>query len=184
MSTETEEKVVADISIAAKNYEVTIDKIDAQDGSALAGAEFGLFTENGEKITSGFTDENGQLSFKTDVSAAVILKEHIAYYIKELTAPQGYGIDYNKHWIVFCDKDSNCSVCASLINEHAGMVRVPANKGVTIELTNVPAAYELPHTGGIGTIVYVAGGFALMAGSLFTGCVLRRKRERRSATPP
>lgn len=184
MSTETEEKVVADISIAAKNYEVTIDKIDAQDGSALAGAEFGLFTENGEKITSGFTDENGQLSFKTDVLAAVILKEHIAYYIKELTAPQGYGIDYNKHWIVFCDKDSNCSVCASLINEHAGMVRVPANKGVTIELTNVPAVYELPHTGGIGTIVYVAGGFALMAGSLFTGCVLRRKRERRSEMPP
>lgn len=38
--------------------------------------------------------------------------------------------------------------------------------------------YELPSTGGPGTIILLLCGLAIMAGALVCGCILRRKRER------
>ncbi len=43
-----------------------------------------------------------------------------------------------------------------------------------------PVVYELPQTGGVGVQPYIIGGALLLAGSLLSGYVLRRKRERRS----
>lgn len=50
----------------------------------------------------------------------------------------------------------------------------------TFTVTNTPTtAYELPETGGRGTVPYMAGGLALMACSLLCGYILKRKREGR-----
>lgn len=40
--------------------------------------------------------------------------------------------------------------------------------------------YELPSTGGVGRKIWVLSGLIIMIGSLVLGCILRRKRERRS----
>ncbi len=40
--------------------------------------------------------------------------------------------------------------------------------------------YELPSTGGIGKNIWILSGLVIIVGSLVLGCILRRKRERRS----
>lgn len=40
--------------------------------------------------------------------------------------------------------------------------------------------YEMPSTGGAGRKVWILSGLIIMMGSLVFGCILRRKRERRS----
>lgn len=43
---------------------------------------------------------------------------------------------------------------------------------------------ELPSTGAYGYPPWLLSGYGLMLGSLFTGCILRHKRERRKKKPP
>lgn len=182
MQSEVEEKILAEITIAAKHYRVTIQKTDAETHAALPGAVFGLFTENGEQIISGQTDENGTLVFQTNVTAGVILKEHTPYYLQETEAPAGYRRDAEIHWLVFCDGDDSCGTCRTVTAGFPGMIRVPAVIGVIMELENSPGGYALPQTGGSGirlSLAYRTGGLLLTAGSLIAGVYLRRKREGR-----
>lgn len=179
ISSETEEKIVADINIVAKSYEITLHKIDSATQNALPGAEFELCMSNGEVIAKGTTDTDGNLVFKTDVTAGVILREHKGYYIMESKAPEGFKVDENKHWVVFCDSNNGCEKCLAFSETYPGIVRIPASKGVTIEMENAAFSYELPATGSVGTLWYTIGGLLLTAGSLLFGCGLRRKKERR-----
>ena len=175
----TGEKYVADINIEAKNYEITVHKVDSSTKNALPGAEFELCMSNGEIIAKGTTDTNGDLSFKTDVAAGIILREHMEYYIRESKAPEGYKADENKHWVVFCDGTDDCEKCFAFKKTYSEIVRVPASRGVTVEMENTTFSYELPATGSVGTLWYTIGGLLLMAVSLLSGYVLRRKKERR-----
>lgn len=71
------------------NYEkasFVIEKIDAESKIPLAGAEFGLFTMNGEQIGDTFiTDKSGK--------ASIAGIEPGWYIVKELTAPLGYVLN-------------------------------------------------------------------------------------------
>lgn len=182
MQTETEEKILAEITVAAKNYRVTVQKTDAETHAALPGAVFGLFTENGESIVSGQTDETGTLIFRTNVTAGVILKEHTPYFLQELEAPAGYLADSSPHWLVFCDGADSCETCRAIMAGFPGMIRVPAAEGAVLALENARSGYVLPETGGSGirlSRLYRTGGLLLTAGSLLAGLHRRRKRERR-----
>lgn len=55
-------------------------------------------------------------------------------------------------------------------------VTVESNGYTTIHFTN-EAGYELPETGGTGTLPYSLGGLLLMAVPLLYGCIRKRKRE-------
>lgn len=178
ISSETECKTLADISFAAKNYRVTIAKTDRESGEPLPGAQFGLFTKNGELTASGITDEAGGLVFETNVTQGVILKEHIPYYIQEQQAPAGYALSGEKHWLCFCNTE-DCAVCEALAAEYPGVVRVPAAQGATIGLQNSREAYTLPQTGGPGVENHVIAGAALILGALLTGRGAKRRRSNR-----
>lgn len=177
MTTESEEKVVADISIVAKNYSVTVYKKDSSDGKALSGAVFGLYSVNGEKTAEGATDENGHLTFRTDVSNGVILKEHTSYYIREITPPDGYKLDGKKHWLVFCDGTGECEICDSIVAEHSGTVRIPAESGVVIEIENKKDGYVLPATGGRGINLTFVSGVLLTAPGVILFFHTKRKKK-------
>lgn len=178
---EDQKYTLSDINIAAKRYAVQIIKTEGDSGTnaPLPGAEFGLFASNGELVVSGKTDETGTLSFQTSLDAGIILREHTAYYIQEIQAPEGYATDKTKHWFCFCDnKETSCDTCTSIVTEENGF-RIPYEETGTVHAVNYTAHYHLPATGGAGISHFILWGSVLIITPLVYGYILRRKRERR-----
>ena len=179
------EKIYTDISATGKRYAVEIVKTAADTGSTLAGAEFGLYTETGGLICSGVTDENGKLPFSTNVTLGIILRDHVPYYVQEITAPEHYRLDTEKHWFFFCDEAESCTECSALTESglYPGIMRLPGDSVGAIPIVNEPGSYELPATGGTGTELYTTGGLLLTASSgvlLFYSLARHRRNEKHS----
>ena len=182
LSDQSEEKVYADINIAAKSYKVELYKTSALTGEPLGGAEFGLFNAQGGLITTDVTDANGNLSFQTDIVEGIILREHVLYYMQELRAPPGYQLDDTKHWFCFCDKkDASCQTCAE-VTAGTDAKRIPFEQIGKISAENQLMNYNLPATGGPGIYPCVLAGVVFVLTPLVYGFIRRRKRERRGVT--
>ena len=148
VSASSEKKTYYDMNISAVNYKVTLTKTDAATGALLPGAVFGMYNEQGGLITSGTTDEKGNLVFETNVTKGIILLSQTPYYLQEITAPPGYVLDDTKHWFLFCDcdeKQGGCD-CPTHID---GIKKIPEDEIGVFNLTN-QYAYELPSTGSAG----------------------------------
>lgn len=174
----SDKKFVTDVTISAKNFSVKVLKQDEISLSPLEGSVFGLFAENGEKITEGTTDKNGEISFVTNVSNGIILREHIPFYIMEIKAPSGYITDETKHWIFFCAEDDSCNADDQLYSKYEGIVRFTSDKSERLTITN-RHGYYLPETGRHGCLIYISGGTGIMILTLLWAYRIRRKRERR-----
>ena len=146
------ERVFPNINIASNAFSVFVHKFSALDNTKyLAGAEFGLFNEQGGLITKGITGEDGRLYFRTDVKNGIVLREHKIYYIQELTAPPGYKLDPTKYEFTFCSSpEGTCDIYNDLKEEH-DLTRVPFDTVGHIDVYDEPAYYDLPATGGTGT---------------------------------
>lgn len=173
------EKVYAEINIAAKNYKVQLFKTSSTTGKPLGGATFGLYNEHGGLITSGVTDANGELLFQTDIINGIILREHILYYMQELKAPAGYMLDETKYWFCFCDKETGtCQICKEVEQSH-GAASIPSEQLGKVHVANELLNYTLPATGGPGTKPYIAGGTVLFFGAAIALLykMIRRKED-------
>jgi len=179
MTDSSEEKVYADINIAAKSYRVEMYKTCSMTGKPLGGATFGLFNEEGGLITTDVTDENGELLFETNIIQGIILREHIPYYMQELKAPPGYKLDHTKYWFCFCnDTGDTCKICDQvLIGKDA--VRIPFEQIGKIHVENEIMDYDLPATGGPGIYPLILASAILVVVPLVYGFIRRRKQERR-----
>ena len=173
------EKVYADINIAAKSYTLDMFKTCAVTGKPLSGATFGLYNAQGGLITTGITDANGKLTFQTDITRGIVLREHEMYYLQEIQPPVAYQLDSSRHWFCFCgDLGDSCTECDKLLTDIEA-IRIPFEEIGIIDITNYPANVELPATGGIGTPVYILCGLSLTIGPLVYGFSLRRRYGRR-----
>ena len=174
-----EEKVYADITISTKSYKVQLQKICADTGKVLGGATFGLYNENGGLITEATTDPNGRLLFQTNIAKGIILREHVPYYMQEITPPPGYRLDDTLHWFCFCDKDTfTCETCDAVLAGIGGF-RIPHNQLGNLEVSNQYMPYALPATGGTGVYPIILGSVVFILTPLVYTSILRRKRERR-----
>ena len=174
-----EEKVYAEINIAAKSYKVQMYKTSALTGEPLGGATFGLYNEQGGLIDTEITNAKGELLFQTSIVEGIILREHIPYYMQELKAPPGYQLDGTKHWFCFCDKSSDfCETCNEVL---AGLdaVRIPFEQIGKVNVTNEMMNYDLPATGGPGIYPLILVSVILILTPLVYGFIRRRKQERR-----
>ena len=179
MKDESVEKVYADINIAARTYRVQIHKTDSLTGNPLPGAAFGLFNKQGGLITSGVTDDQGQLLFQTNIIQGIILREHVLYYMQELNAPTGYRLDDTKHWFCFCNHTGPyCTTCDQLLAGYEG-VRIPFDQIGKVQAVNEPMIYNLPATGGGGVYPVMAVSAMFVVTPFIFGFIQRRKRERR-----
>ena len=86
--------------LAALNLQKHSNKDNLQ---SLEGAVYNLYTENDEYIQKLITDEHGNA--KTDA----ILKKG-TYYLKEITAPKGYELDQEKHYITVNATDDTIDI--------------------------------------------------------------------------
>ena len=173
------EKVYADINIAAKNYTVKLVKTSAATGEPLADAVFGLYNEQGGLIAMATTDIHGELTFRSNITQGIILREHILYYVQELQAPPGYKLDDTKFWICFCNEPGETCGVYKEIAAGVDVIRIPFEQDGNISVTNEFMPYELPETGGIGIYPVILASVILILTPLVYMSIQRRKRERR-----
>ena len=175
----TTEKVYADINISAKNYKVEMFKTCAMTGEPLGGATFGLYNAQGGLITTGVTDENGELIFQSNIIEGIILREHVLYYMQELRPPPGYQLDDTKFWFCFCDEHGTaCKTCSEIL-AGTDAQRIPFEQIGKVHATNQIMNYNLPATGGPGTYPLILVSVIFIITPLVYKFILRRKRERR-----
>ena len=130
---------------------LNIIKIDKDSEEVLAGAEFELRDDNDQLVIAGTTDEDGQLSF-TDIPIG-------SYQLIETKAPEGYRLLRNP-----IDVEINGE-----------------NLIVELHVENSKSGWELPSTGGMGTILFYGLGAIIMIGSilfLLKGTMRRGRYER------
>lgn len=151
---------------------ITIRKVESGTTTTLSGAEFDLYRpaasgETGVTI-SGIEEAVVKVNFTviTTGEDGMAAMENLwagDYYLLETKAPDGYQL---------LDTPVHFTIGANGITLNGG-----ANvqtEGMTITVAN-PVCYELPQTGGYGTLLYTFGGLALVAVSLMYGCRKRRK---------
>ena len=137
---------------------MTLHKTNASGTLSLAGAEFELLAADGSSVAKGTTDEKGILKL-TDINS------NQTYQLKETKAPDGYVLE-QKVWEVKVDNSGNITLSKD------GKV-IEATDGV-FQITN-EAGYQLPESGGAGTLPYTLGGAILMIVSLMYGYSRKQK---------
>lgn len=96
-----------------------LDKIDGHDGTALKGAEFGLYLD-GKKIATATSNKNGVVLFHVSEKNYKKMNKNSDIYYKELTAPKGYFLDSDKHYI---DKKDLYRNNQNKAKDHAKLVK-------------------------------------------------------------
>lgn len=76
-------------------YYFAIEKVDAQDGSVLSSAKFGLFLD-GEQIATAASNRSGIAMFRVNESDYRKINAKSDLYYQELTAPEGYILNSDK----------------------------------------------------------------------------------------
>lgn len=155
--------------------------------AALAGAVFGLYTDQG--CTTKYTNDkfDGEVTTAPDGTMEINGLKAGTYYLKEISAPTGYIKDSKVHKIVIAAEIENVEVTETVGDENIKVTYiVPTLKSYTITIDGTESSYvmnldgpnlssvtpadstseivntkgfALPSTGGIGTtIFYVVGG--------------------------
>lgn len=130
---------------------LTVIKRDGSTGYSLSGAEFEVRDASGNIVASGTSGIDGVVDFGGDTDEL----DYGNYTLHETKAPEGYRMLTKP--IEFTIGDG--------VEKH----------DVTITVDNYESGWELPRTGGMGTVLYSLVGLTLMgtAGVLYT----RRKRS-------
>lgn len=162
-------------------HELTITKVDGKDKAPLAGAEFELYEgspaqgsaiklvrENavdGNNVyrVADTTDQNTITKVVSPENGKIVIKglKDDTYTLKETKAPAGYN------------KGKDTSIEIKVENKDAGEnVTVTGN---TIEVVN-NSGVQLPSTGGMGTIIFVAAGVCVVGFLILTSRKTKRTK--------
>ena len=162
-------------------HELTITKVDGKDKAPLAGAEFELYEgspaqgsaiklvrENavdGNNVyrVADTTDQNTITKVVSPENGKIVIKglKDDTYTLKETKAPDGY----NK------GKDTEITITAES-NDGGETVTVTGNT-ITVENNS---GIQLPSTGGIGTIIFVAAGVCVVGFLILTSRKTKRTK--------
>lgn len=98
------------------------DETGADTKIAVDGAQYGLFTEDGDQVATDWTDADGRIEFTGVLYGS--------YYFKELTAAAGYAIDTEEHHFEITRENAGESV---------GMRLTDRQKGATLTVIKLDA---------------------------------------------
>lgn len=186
----------------AYTYGVTVTKVGNEE-APLAGAEFKLYSNEECTQEIKFVGSNGVYTKATadqEGSAAVAALVTAAdgtlklqglgdgtYYLKETKAPNGYNLPQNPvTTIVLTDAqgaadgksdgtlDTTTGATGTTIKPDSVKIN---GKNLSMTLINTTTDFELPVTGGMGTIMFTAVGVVLMAGGVLLVILNLKKRK-------
>ena len=116
------------VKIVEEKGSLTINKVDAETGKALAGVTYRLFDANGKKVADMTTGADGKAVFK-DLPQG-------KYSYQEISAPSGYVVDNTKYQI---------TITATALNITQKRTNTPAK--ASIEIVKVDADNKAPLQG-------------------------------------
>lgn len=188
-------------------YGINVTKVDAENDAVLAGAEFKLYSDVACKNEIKFVGSNGSyIKAENQKNEGVILTTNASgqitlggldtgtYYLKEVKAPGGYELPNDKDaltTIVMTDDkigtgdgaedgedgildQGTSKVDGTMIVTDATTVN---GKVISFKLGNAKPGFELPTTGGMGTVLFTAGGLVIMAcGAALVLVTLKKKK--------
>ena len=116
------------VKIVEEKGSLTINKVDAETGKALAGVTYRLFDANGKKVADMTTGADGKAVFK-DLPQG-------KYSYQEISAPSGYVVDNTKYQI---------TITATALNITQKRTNTPAK--ASIEIIKVDGDNKAPLQG-------------------------------------
>jgi len=174
----------ASANINYNNSRLTIVKYSGTQSNVLAGAKFSLEKYN---ATTGWKSEKTDIVTNTSGNVTLgSLDVNTFYRLKETQAPDGYRTPNNYHYFVISD---NSSYTASGVPDYiAGTDTFSEYKlaegqkfgSFYYYCENTPndnSDYELPSTGGTGTLPYTAVGGTMMLTALAYSFIHRKRRH-------
>ena len=138
-------RVYIKIRTVEEKGSLTINKVDAETGKALAGVTYRLFDANGKKVADMTTGADGKAVFK-DLPQG-------KYSYQEISAPGGYVVDNTKYQI---------TITATVLNITQKRTNTPAK--ASIEIVKVDADHKTPLQGA-GFRLYDASGKQVAEGN-------------------
>lgn len=121
-------RVYIKIRAVEEKGSLTINKVDAETGKALAGVTYRLFDASGNKVADATTGADGKALFK-DLPQG-------KYSYQEISAPSGYVVDNTKYQI---------TITATALNITAKRTNTPAK--ASIEIVKVDGDNKTPLQG-------------------------------------
>ena len=121
-------KAYIKIKAVEEKGSLTINKVDAETGKALAGVTYRLFDASGNKVADATTGADGKAVF-ADLSQG-------KYSYQEISAPSGYVVDNTKYQI---------TITATALNITQKRTNTPAK--ASIEIVKVDADHKTPLQG-------------------------------------
>ena len=116
------------VKIVEEKGSLTINKVDAETGTALAGVTYRLYDSAGKKVADAITGADGKAGFK-DLPQG-------KYSYQEISAPSGYVVDNTKYQI---------TITATALNITQKRTNTPAK--ASIEIVKVDADHKTPLQG-------------------------------------
>ena len=111
------------VKIVEEKGSLTINKVDAETGKALAGVTYRLYDSAGKKVTDVTTGADGKAVFK-DLPQG-------KYSYQEITAPSGYVVDKTKYQI---------TITATALNITAKRTNALAKGSITVRKVDATGA--------------------------------------------
>lgn len=178
----------ANSEVKVYTYGIEVTKAEVNTEKALPNAEFTLMTstESGTEmyfVKTGdgtyYRANSGDSGATTNLVCNSSGKLYLygldtgTYYLKETKAPNGYNLSSKVETIVIEDANKN-----GLLDTTTNGTTTDTTSGVyTLTFYN-NANFQLPLTGGMGTVVFVAGGIVLIALGIVMLFVIKRKETR------
>ena len=171
--------------VTVYTYGIDITKVDKSDTSkVLTGAQFKLFSENSNLY---FVGNNGvyYLSDKTVSGSVDVLEvgdngvlclhglDEGTYYLDEYKAPDGYNKSQTTYTLVI--KDENLD--GKIDNDTEGYVKNDTNGIIELTFPN-GHGFQLPITGGTGTLLFIIGGIIFISVGVFLLIFIKRKNAK------
>lgn len=180
-------------------YGITVTKVNTG-GTVLAGAEFQLKNANGGVLKFNAKDEGkytynstGSTStLKTNADGKIIIQgiDLGNYTLTETKAPNGYVLPANPDVTINLVDNSSATgevKADGILDDGSGaqgnivsatVQDTPNDNILEFGITNKTsdeAGFELPNTGGTGTLIFTIGGILLMAGAVIYLVVSKKK---------
>lgn len=157
------------------SFKIKVNKT-GEKNAPLKGALFGLYSDAGctTKIAEGTSDETGKVEFMTE-GKEITLKA-TKYYLKELSAPNGYTILATPFEVEIVDNTSNNTQDYDFSYKlNNGESKHIENSGVITVKVHNNKGFSLPETGGMGTYLFTIGGIVIMAGAAFALIAMKKR---------